>query len=123
MGDLIWTGYLLIPQPKEPVSFKVLRPNGMEFSHIWNPTAQHSVGLGILGETIGPREWSPRRGIPEGFKLFFEVLPEDRLTILVGGEQHYRSYPSRDEGFMGVFAASSPTYRRLVRKDDAVYYA
>lgn len=91
------------------------------WSHRWVPKGDEGpVTLGYLKEAQGPREWSPRRGFPEDFQLFFEIRFKDRITIYINEVLYTENLPILDDGLFGFIPLSSKGFRRMAVMHDGM---
>jgi hypothetical protein len=114
---LFWLG----KESLKEVTFQVWREHGV-FSLVWVLDQLKNVSVGILSVASGPREWSPRRTIPEDFTPLFRVCPEDRLCAFIsGGMEYLKGWRIHSEGHVGFFPADSESLVAIRTPGDLVF--
>lgn len=79
----------------------------------WERKIEATAVLGTVYPSIGPREWSPREGLPEGFERLVEIKRNERLTIKNEGRYVATEMLIWKAGDLGILSVASPFWEYL----------
>lgn len=67
--------------------------------------------VGTVYAWIGPREWTPRKVLPDGFETWVEFFEGDLVSVWEGGRKVMIDIPSQREGLIGFLATTSSYWK------------